>query len=101
MNSVYTLGNGLKIPIIALGTYQLGNIHNSVKCAYDLGVRFIDTSEMYGNEKELGTALQKNNLNDVFIQTKLWQSHMSHDSALSAFETSWKNLTNKTKPIDS
>jgi 2,5-diketo-D-gluconate reductase A len=100
MNSTYTLSNGIKIPKIALGSYQLGNIPNSIKFAYDLGVRFIDTSEFYKNEEEIGSVLT-NNYNDIFIQSKVWQSHMSYEDALSSFESSWKKLTNKTRPLDS
>jgi 2,5-diketo-D-gluconate reductase A len=101
MNTTYTLANGVKMPIIALGSYQLVNIPNAIKCAYDLGIRFIDTAELYGNEREIGSVMQKDNLNDIFIQSKLWQSHMSYSGALNAFDTSWKNLTNKTRPLDS
>ena len=59
------LNNGIEIPSIGYGTYQIrkkSEMENSIKIAYDNGYRLFDTAVMYGNENLIGNALVKNKI---------------------------------------
>lgn len=70
-----TLNNGVKMPVIGLGTLGLqGDVcENSVKEALKMGYRLIDTAQSYGNEKAVGKGISKSKIHrkDIFIVTKL------------------------------
>jgi diketogulonate reductase-like aldo/keto reductase len=56
------LNNGIEIPRLGLGVYQSppGEITlHAVKYALEIGYRHIDTAELYGNETDVGRALQE------------------------------------------
>ena len=63
------------MPLLGFGTWQLtgGTAHESVSAALEIGYRHIDTATMYGNERQVGTALRDSGLarDDVFITSKL------------------------------
>lgn len=94
-----TLNNGVKMPILGFGTYQIPNnqAQGCVEDAISVGYRLIDTAQAYANEEGIGAAL-KNALNsglkrqDLFIETKLWISHANEKDAFKAFESSLKKL---------
>ncbi len=69
-----TLNNGVKIPMVGLGTFQIPNnqMPRVIGQAYELGYRMFDTAWRYGNERDLAEALCSNGLKreDVFISTK-------------------------------
>lgn len=72
----YILSNGIKIPKIAFGTWQIANgddTYNSVTYALKAGYRHIDTAAAYQNEESVGKAIQdfKIKREDIFITTKL------------------------------
>src|SRR5215469_2360565 len=73
--------NGAKIPAIGLGTWELRgrSCARAVEQALRLGYRHIDTAEMYDNEREVGDGLRASRVprDQVFITTKVWQSHLS------------------------
>jgi len=70
-----TLNNGVEIPQLGFGTYQIEpeNTREAVRTALEVGYRHIDTAEMYGNEKEVGEGFRDSGLSrdDVFITSKL------------------------------
>jgi diketogulonate reductase-like aldo/keto reductase len=91
------LNNGIKMPILGLGTWKLTGIdaYNSVKWALEAGYKHIDTAKLYGNEKEVGKAIKESKISrdEIFITSKVWDSDQGYDSTLHAFERSLKNLS--------
>jgi diketogulonate reductase-like aldo/keto reductase len=81
MTSAYVEANGAKIPTVGLGTWDLRgrSCARVVEQALRLGYRHIDTAEMYDNEREVGEALRASRVprGEVFITTKVWQTHLS------------------------
>uniref|UniRef100_A0A914WTE9 NADP-dependent oxidoreductase domain-containing protein n=1 Tax=Plectus sambesii TaxID=2011161 RepID=A0A914WTE9_9BILA len=80
VGGTYKLNTGYEIPLIGFGTFQIKGqeaINVSIDAALGAGYRLIDTAKVYGNEKEIGNALQeylpKRNLKraDLFITTKV------------------------------
>ena len=88
------LNNGIEIPRLGIGVYQSppGEITlRAVRYAFEIGYRHIDTTELYGNEKDVGRAVQESGIrrDDVFITTKFWNSHQGYDSTLYACEEAY------------
>ena len=97
------LNNGMEIPSIGYGTYQIrkkSEIENSIKIAYDNGYRLFDTAVMYGNENLLGNAFTKHKIprEEIFITTKILPSDMTYEKSKKSIEESLKKL--KLKYID-
>ena len=91
------LNNGLEIPCIGLGTYQIrkkSEIENVIKIGYNTGYKLIDTAVVYGNEKLIGDALKKLKIkrNDIFIITKIYKGDMKYDKVKKSIESSLKKL---------
>ena len=92
-----TLSNGVKIPIIGLGTWQVDNgdaAYNAVKIALKNGYRHIDTAQGYGNEKSVGQAIKDSNIprEEIFVTSKLESHIKTYDETLKAFEQTMNNL---------
>jgi len=88
--------NGVPIPMVGLGTWDLRNQEciDSVKYALSCGYRHIDTAAMYQNEKQIGVAIQQSDISrsDIFITTKVWRSDLGRSFATRSFEDSLDNL---------
>lgn len=77
------LNNGLKIPLLGLGTSKSVNSvgEEAVKSAINCGYRLIDTAYVYGNEESIGNAIRAKisegiiKRQDLFITTKLAPIH--------------------------
>ena len=71
-----TLNNGVEMPILGYGTYQIPPriTEQCVSDALSVGYRSIDTAQCYGNEREVGIACRKSGIarRELFITTKLW-----------------------------
>jgi len=94
---VARLNNGVMIPRLGLGVYQLPpgqTTQRAVEYALKVGYRHIDTARIYNNESDVGTALRKSGVKreDAFITTKLWNSDHGYESALRACDQSLKRL---------
>ena len=93
IDSRVTLSDGNIMPLLGLGVWDAKSgkeTYDSVIHALKSGYRHIDTAEMYGNERDVGSAVIDSGLTrkDVFITTKLWDSGMGYDHALKAFDAS-------------
>lgn len=91
------LNNGVKMPIIGLGTYPLNKFKlvKSVVTAYRNGCMSFDTSSAYGNEKWLGRSLKIIKFlgaKNIFITTKLSNSEQRKGDVRTSLRTSMKNL---------
>lgn len=68
--------NGARIPVLGLGTWQLGGrtCTDIVAQALRLGYRHVDTAAMYGNEAEVGAGLRASGVprEEIFVTTKVW-----------------------------
>lgn len=91
------LNNGIEMPILGFGVYQIEDQALCEQCVYDAietGYRSIDTAAAYGNEEAVGRAIKRSGIprEDLFITTKLWMSDAGYDKAKKAFEASMKRL---------
>jgi diketogulonate reductase-like aldo/keto reductase len=96
-NDFFILGNGIKIPAIGFGTWQIPNgkvAYNSVSFALKSGYRHIDTANAYGNEESVGKAVFDSGIarGEIFVTSKLPAEIKDHDNALRTFEKTMKNI---------
>ena len=92
-----TLNNGVEMPILGFGVYQMNDAsecEKSVLDAIEAGYRLIDTASAYGNEEAVGNAIKKSGVprEELFITTKLWISDAGYEKARQAFKLSLKKL---------
>ncbi|MFD7537642.1 aldo/keto reductase [Streptomyces sp. NPDC059819] len=91
-----TLNNGVRIPQLGFGTFQIPKeeTRETTLAALEAGYRHIDTAQMYGNEKEVGQAVRDSGLDrdDVFVTSKLNNDAHAHDDALAAFDRTMEEL---------
>ena len=91
-----------KIPVIGMGTWEMGDVQNegralelqALRRGIELGMTMIDTAEMYGYgnaEKLVGQAI-KGMRDEVFIVTKVSPEHFGYDDVLSSCEGSIRRL---------
>lgn len=97
-----TLSNGIKMPIVGYGVYQVSK-EECERCVLDAlkaGYRSLDTAQSYFNEEEVGNAIQKSGVprEDIFLTTKVWIEHYGYDECRKSVETSLKKL--KTDYLD-
>ena len=87
-----TLNNGVEMPALGLGVFQTppDETRAAVDAALAAGYRHIDTAAAYGNERQVGEAVQAAGLDrsEVFLQTKIWISDYGYDETLHGFEKS-------------
>jgi 2,5-diketo-D-gluconate reductase A len=91
-----TLNNGVEIPQLGFGVYQVPpeDTADAVTTALELGYRHIDTAEMYGNEKGVGEAVARSGIDrsEIFVTSKLNNGFHRRDDALRAFDQSLADL---------
>lgn len=70
-----TLNNGIKIPLVGFGVYQVSprQTVKTVTTALNDGYRLLDTAEYYRNEKEVGQAVRQSDIprDQIFVTTKM------------------------------
>ncbi|WP_030999115.1 aldo/keto reductase [Streptomyces sp. NRRL F-5630] len=91
-----TLNNGVEIPQLGFGVFQIPpeKTKEATLSALDVGYRHIDTAEMYGNEKEVGQAVRESGIDraELFVTSKLNNGFHAHDDALAAFDQTLADL---------
>ena len=91
-----TLNNGVKIPQLGFGVFQIDpdETRAATLAALEVGYRHIDTAEMYGNESGVGEAVRDSSLDrsEVFVTSKLDNGSHDHDDALKAFDQTLAEL---------
>ncbi|KAH6678873.1 aldo-keto reductase [Plectosphaerella plurivora] len=94
----FTLSNGLQVPFVGLGTFQgdegNGKVKDAVKLAIRLGYRHIDGASAYGNEKEIGEALNESGVTreELNITSKLAQTWHEPADVEKALDKTLKDL---------
>ena len=97
--------SGHKIPMLGLGTWEIGggfspstsgdaeSVH-ALQLGIELGMRFIDTAEMYGHghSEEIVAKAVKSQRDNVFIASKVSREHLHYDDVIRACESSLKRL---------
>ena len=90
------LNNGVNMPALGLGVFQTppDETRDAVSAALGIGYRFIDTAAAYGNERQVGEAAQRSDLDrsEIFLETKIWISDYGYDETLHGFEKSARKL---------
>lgn len=97
-----TLANGVKMPQLGYGVYQVTKeeCERCVLDALDVGYRAIDTAQSYFNEAEVGEAIAESGIDrkEIFLTTKVWIEHYGYEQAKESVLQSMEKL--KTDYID-
>ena len=91
-----TLNNGVKMPQLGYGVYQVSQ-EECERCVLDalqVGYRSIDTAQSYFNEEQVGTAIEKSRVDrkDIFLTTKVWVEHYGYKEAKASVLESLRKL---------
>ena len=97
-----TLNNGVKMPVLGYGVYQVSSeeCERCVSDAVSVGYRSIDTAQAYGNEEAVGNAVHKCGVprEELFLTTKVWISNGGYEKAKDSLKGSLRKL--QTEYID-
>ena len=93
----FTLYNGVKIPSLGFGTFQITDNEiciKSVLTALESGYRMIDTAACYGNEKAVGEAVAESGIarQDITLVSKVWIQDSGYSKTMDSFEKTLRNL---------
>jgi 2,5-diketo-D-gluconate reductase A len=91
------LNNGIEMPILGFGVFQIPNANECEKCVIDaieVGYRSIDTAASYQNEQAVGNAIKNSGIDrkELFITTKLWVQDNGYENTKKAFQKSLDRL---------
>ena len=91
-----TLSNGVKMPQLGYGVYQVtkDECERCVCDALKVGYRLIDTAQSYFNEEEVGSAIVKSGIprEEIFLTTKVWIEHYGYEEARKSVLESMRKL---------
>lgn len=95
-DEVYVLSNGVKIPKLGFGTWQISNedAYQATLDAIKAGYKHIDTAQGYRNEEAIGRALKdaKIERNEIFVTSKLPSHIKGYKQTLASFKKTMKDL---------
>ena len=97
LKDTYTLSNGVTIPKVGFGTWQMEQgpaTVNAVRTAIEVGYRHIDTAAAYQNEKSVAEGIKQSGLkrDELFLTTKLANPDHGYEATRAAFHRSLENL---------
>jgi diketogulonate reductase-like aldo/keto reductase len=97
MMQTVKLNNGVEIPILGFGVFQIADpaeCERSVVDAIQTGYSHIDTAASYMNEEAVGRGIKQSGVarEKLFITTKLWIQSQGYEGTLKAFGNSLKRL---------
>lgn len=91
-----TLSNGVKMPSLGYGVYQVSkeDCERCVLQALEVGYRHIDTAQSYFNEEEVGSAIKKSGIprEEIFLTTKVWIEHYGYENCKASVADSLRKL---------
>lgn len=95
MNYV-TISNGVKMPMLGYGVYQITKdvCERCVADVLKVGYRLIDTAQSYFNEEEVGSAIAKSGIprEEIFLTTKVWIEHYGFEETKASVLESMRKL---------
>lgn len=90
------LSNGVEMPIIGYGVYQVdpSECERCVSDALRVGYRMVDTAQAYRNEEGVGAAVAKSGIprEDLFLVSKVWISNFGYEKAIDSIDESLRKL---------
>lgn len=91
-----TLSNGVKMPILGYGVYQVTQ-EECERCVLDalhVGYRALDTAQSYFNEEQVGSAIVKSGIprKELFLTTKVWIEHYGYEQTKASVLESMRKL---------
>ncbi|KRL83392.1 aldo/keto reductase [Ligilactobacillus apodemi] len=97
---IFELNNGINIPALGLGTFQMSpdQAQKAVVAALESGYRLLDTANAYLNEKAVGRGIKESSVarQDIFLSSKLWptvyQDKTAVDKTLQRLGTDYLDL---------
>lgn len=96
MDSVLELNNGVRIPVLGLGTYKSHPdvTGEAVAAGIAAGYRLVDAAAAYGNEAAVGEGISGSGIarDELFVTTKLWIADYGYHAALAGFDASLTRL---------
>jgi diketogulonate reductase-like aldo/keto reductase len=98
----FILSNGVTLPAVGYGSYlstENGGVQTIID-ALDAGYRYIDTAQFYGNEEQIGEAIERSGIprEEIFLCSKVWHTDLGREKTMRSFEESCKKL--KTDYLD-
>ena len=97
-----TLSNGVKMPQLGYGVFQVSaeECERCVREALEVGYRHIDTAQSYYNEAQVGNGIAASGVDrgDIFLTTKVWLEHFGEGATRASIEESLRKL--KTDYLD-
>ena len=91
-----TLSNGIQMPLLGYGVFQVPpqEAERCVADALSVGYRLIDTAQAYANEEGVGAAIAKSGIprEEIFLVTKVWISNNGDEKAAASIDESLRKL---------
>lgn len=91
-----TLSNGIRMPLLGYGVFQVPpqEAERCVADALSVGYRLIDTAQAYFNEEGVGAAIAKSGIprEEIFLVTKVWVSNNGEEKAAASIDESLRKL---------
>ncbi|KAL4805579.1 NADP-dependent oxidoreductase domain-containing protein [Aspergillus unguis] len=96
LQRTFKLNTGYEIPAVGLGTWQSepNEVQEAVTAALKIGYRHIDAAAVYGNEREVGDGIKASGIprNEIFLTSKLWNTHHDPENVEAAVDKSLSDL---------